>query len=321
MEAGDDRSGRPQRAPRLSIVVPATDAPATLGRCVAAIRGAAGPGDELLVVGEPAGSSPAAARNAGARRAVGEVLVFIDADVEVHRDALELLRNGFAGEPALAAIFGAYDDAPAAPGVVSRFRNLLHHHVHASSPGRATTFWTGLGAVRRAEFERAGGFDAQRFPRPSVEDIDLGMRMAAAGAGIRLDPAIQGKHLKPWSLAGVVRTDFARRGVPWARLQLERGRVGDQLNLGWRHRLGALATLGGVLALAARRPRAAAAAFLVLLITHAPFYALLARRGGPTLLGAGIPLHALHLLTAAAAVPTALVLHGRERGSRGATPR
>jgi cellulose synthase/poly-beta-1,6-N-acetylglucosamine synthase-like glycosyltransferase len=304
----------------LSIVVPATDAPATLGRCVAAIRAAAGPGDELVVVDQPAGSSPAAARNAGAGRAVGDVLVFVDADVELHHDALKRLRRGFAGDP-VAAVFGAYDDAPAAPGLVSRFRNLLHHHVHASSPGRATTFWTGLGAVRREEFERAGGFDAERFPMPSVEDIDLGMRMSAAGARIRLDPAIQGKHLKPWSLASVVRTDFARRGVPWARLQIEQGRVGDQLNLGWRHRLGVVATLAGVLALISRRPRVAAGAGLALLITHAPFYALLARRGGPTLLGAGIPLHALHHLTAAAALPTALALHARERRARGATPR
>ncbi|MGH7896935.1 MAG: acetone carboxylase subunit gamma, partial [Candidatus Binatia bacterium] len=44
----------------------------------------------------------------------------------------------------------------------SRFRNLLHRHVHQEGAGPATTFWAGLGAIRREAFERVGGFDALR---------------------------------------------------------------------------------------------------------------------------------------------------------------
>ena len=59
------------------------------------------------------------------------------------------LGERFAADPTLSALFGAYDDLPAAPGIVSNFRNLLHHHVHHRNAGPAETFWTGLGAVRR----------------------------------------------------------------------------------------------------------------------------------------------------------------------------
>ena len=166
------------------------------------------------------------------------MLVFVDADVVVHGDAIERLRGAFAADPALTAAFGSYDDAPAAPGTVSRFRNLLHHHVHASSPGPAETFWAGLGAVRRDAFAEAGGFDADRFPGPAVEDIDLGRRLRARGGRIVLDPEIRGTHLKRWSLAGMVRTDLAQRAIPWTRVQLEERRLASVLNLGWRQRVG-----------------------------------------------------------------------------------
>src|SRR5205807_8681242 len=63
-----------------------------------------------------------------------------------------------------------------------------------------STFWAGLGAVRRDAFEAVGGFDAERYLVPSVEDIDLGARLATTGHRIELDPAVQGTHLKAWSL-------------------------------------------------------------------------------------------------------------------------
>ena len=150
------------------------------------------------------------------------MLVFVDSDVEVHADALARIRAAFADDPGLTAVFGSYDDAPPG-GTVAAFRNLLHHHVHQRGAGPASTFWSGLGAIRRDAFLAAGGFDGERFPHPSIEDVDLGARLVADGARIVLDPAIQGTHLKAWTLRSMVRTDFARRGVPWVALLLRSG--------------------------------------------------------------------------------------------------
>ncbi len=297
----------------ISVVVPATDRPATLPRCRAALQRAAGGGPvEVLVVDGPPGLGVCEARNAGARRASGEVVAFVDADVEVHADALSRIRGAFAADPGLTAVFGSYDDAPPG-GTVAAFRNLLHHHVHRGAAGPATTFWSGLGAVRRDAFLAAGGFDGERFPQPSVEDVDLGARLAAGGARIVLDPAIQGTHLKAWTLRGMVRTDFARRGVPWVGLLLRSGRGSTALNLGWRHRLSAAACAAGALGLLARRPRAAGAALLVLLVANREFYGLLARRRGVGEAAVGVGLHVVHHLTAVAAVPVGVAVHLRER--------
>ena len=293
----------------LSVIVPATDSPPTLARCVRAVEDSMPEAAELIVQTEPAGSGPAAARNRAARRARGEVLVFVDSDVVVHADALRGIAARFARGPQVTAVFGSYDQSPQAPGVVSRFRNLLHHHVHTSSPGPAETFWAGLGAVRRDAFERAGGFDAGRFPVAAIEDIELGARLRELGGRIELDPAIRGTHLKAWTLRSMIATDFARRGVPWTRLQLERRSPARSLNMAPRQRLAVGAAAAAALAAVAGRPRIAAASIAGMVAANAPLYALLARTGGLRLAAAGVPLHAVHHLTAMAAVVAGAVAH------------
>jgi glycosyltransferase involved in cell wall biosynthesis len=294
---------------RLTVVIPATDGPVTVERAVAAVRNAEAPPEELIVVDEPSGLGPAAARNLGSRKATGEVLVFVDADVEVHGDAFVRIRRAFESDPALAAVFGSYDDSPAANGVVSDFRNLLHHHVHHEGAGLATTFWAGLGAVRREAFLALGGFDEERFSKPSVEDIEFGMRLHADGGRILLDAAIQGKHLKRWTLATMTQTDLLRRGVPWLRLVLEERRGSTALNLGWSHRAGTGISLLLLLGLIRRNPWLIGSTLTLLIVLDRRFYNLLWRRRGARLVAAGIPLHLVHRLTSAAAVPIALTTH------------
>jgi len=299
-------------APTLAVVVPATDDPPTLERCLTAIGTGDRPPDELVVQREPVGSGPAAARNLGSEETTAGVLVFVDSDIEVDAEALGRIERHFRDDPGLAAVFGAYDDDPADPGLASRYRNLLHHHVHSGAAAEAETFWAGLGAVRRDAFEAAGGFDADRYPRSSVEDIELGMRLRRQGARILLDPQVRGRHLKRWTVASMAQTDFARRGVPWMRLLLREGTGSTALNLGWRRRLSAATSVVLLASLLTRRPRRAAAALLANVALDRDLYALLASRGGPRLLAAGIALHQLHQLCAAAAVPFALFLHVAE---------
>ncbi|MGV3759413.1 MAG: glycosyltransferase family 2 protein [Actinomycetota bacterium] len=304
-----------------SVVIPATDHPPTLARCLAALEASCDRPEEVIVVDGPERLSAAGARNEGLRRATGEVVVFVDADVLVAPDAIGRLRRRFEADAGLSAVFGSYDDAPAVRTAVSAFRNLLHHHVHQSSAGPAETFWTGLGAVRRSAVVAVGGFDEARYRHPSIEDIDLGARLVAAGHHIELDPTIQGTHLKRWTVRSMVWTDLARRGIPWVALQLRSGAVSATLNCGWRHRASAVTSAAGVGATVLGQLPLAIAALLVLAALNASFYGLLLRRLGLLGAAAGVGLHVLHHLTAVASVPAGALLWALDaRRSEGLTP-
>jgi Glycosyl transferase family 2 len=336
---------RPARAACISIIVPAHNNPAELAQCLAALRDTAPPGVELIVVDDAStdatpdvaaasgarvlrleqNAGPGAARNHGAELAAGPVLLFVDADVVVAPGSVTRVTQAFADDPGLAALFGSYDDRPRAPGLVSRYRNLLHHFVHQDGNVDAATFWAGLGAVRRAVFLEVGGFDAERFPRPSIEDIELGYRLRRAGHRIRLDKGLLGTHLKRWGLVSMIRTDVTCRALPWARLILETAHSPEDLNLRASQRVSA--GLSGLAVLAAAvcpwRPAltvVVAGALAGVGLINRRFYALLWRRGGPRLAGVGFVLHVGYFLYSAASF-VYVTLESRLRRARSAPRR
>jgi glycosyltransferase involved in cell wall biosynthesis len=291
----------------LTAVVPATNDPPTLAACLDAIAAADEPPEQVVVVTE--GDGPAAARNAGAADATCDVVVFVDADVLPHTDAFSRIRAAFDADSGVTAVFGSYDDSPVDPGMVSQFRNLLHHHVHQQGAGEAATFWAGLGAVRADAFRATGGFDAERYRLPSVEDIELGTRLFAEGGRILLDPLVQGTHLKRWTLSGMVRTDFWQRGVPWVELVLRHRSGASALNLGWRHRVSAAVAVATALAVVRGKPGTALCGLVTLTALNAELYELLLQRQGPAAATAGVGLHAVHHVTGALAVPIGIARH------------
>lgn len=187
-------------------------------------------------IGWPTAAGPATARNRAASVARGRYLLFVDGDVIAEPGVVERVERFFAAHPDTSAVFGAYDDSPEAPGFMSQYRNLQHRYVHCNSARDARTFWAGLGAVRAEAFRAVGGYD-ERFRRPSVEDIDLGYRLHASGASIRIDPELNGKHLKRWTFTSTIVSDVRDRGVPWTQLILRHGGLTTDLNLVWGLRI------------------------------------------------------------------------------------
>jgi len=189
---------------------------------------------KVLVLEERGG--PARARNHGAKIATGDLLLFVDSDIEVPSDLVAKVAEVFTEHGELAAAIGSYDDSPGDPGFLSQYRNLLHHFVHQNGREMASTFWAGCGAIRRLAFEQVGGFD-ESYANPSIEDIDLGAKLVRSGNAIRLVKTLQVKHLKRWSLANMLATDLFRRAIPWTQLMLGEGQLVNDLNVKTRDRL------------------------------------------------------------------------------------
>lgn len=247
-----------------------------------------------LIRTEPRGG-PARARNLGARVAVGDVLIFLDADVAANADTFARIHSHFLNDPELDALIGAYDDTPLDQGFLSTYRNLLHCYVHRTANRRAFTFWTGCGAIRRGVFLGVGGFD-ESYQRPSIEDIELGYRLVRAGRKMLLDADITVKHLKHWSLPEIIRTDVWHRAVPWTELILQHRVLHNDLNLRIGQRISvALAML--LVPAAALAPAYTALPFGAclggLIVLNFPFYRFLGRRMGYARALAAIPFHIL----------------------------
>jgi len=174
---------------------------------------------------------PGGARNLGVQHAHGEIVLFVDSDVVVQPETLGQIAEAFRTMPDVACLFGSYDDTPAWPDFLSQYKNLMHHYVHQISREQATTFWAGCGALRKSVFEEFGGFDTEKYPNPSIEDIELGYRLSMAGRRISLDKRIQVKHLKKWTVRGLWKADIHYRAIPWSRLILETKNLPKDLNL------------------------------------------------------------------------------------------
>jgi cellulose synthase/poly-beta-1,6-N-acetylglucosamine synthase-like glycosyltransferase len=134
----------PPHGPRLSVIVPVRDGARFLVESLPALRASDLPSEagELIVVDDasrdgsadvaerfadlvvrrPESSGPAAALNHGVRQSSGDTLVFIDADVSGSWDALRCLEESFREDTWVAAVFGANDTVPRAPGLVSQYR-------------------------------------------------------------------------------------------------------------------------------------------------------------------------------------------------------
>lgn len=312
-----------------SVVVPAYAARETLPACLSALRAAVPPPAEIIVYDDAspddtaqiarrfgarviegqANRGPAYGRNRGAEAASSDVVVFVDADVAVRPDAPGKLARAVQRDEATVAAFGAYADraADVVTNQAGRYANLRHHHVHAEAAqagGEAETFWSGLGAVDRRAYLAAKGFD-EAYGRPSIEDVELGLRLRRADGRIAIVGDANGDHLKDWTLRQLWRTDVFERAIPWSQLAAS-GRIAPTLNADAGERIKAVAAhlvwMSALLALLLAPSSSTAASVALVgafgsLVAYAAlnraFLAVLARNGLGTLLS-GAALHWLY---------------------------
>lgn len=246
--------------PFVSVIIPVYNGGKYIERCLDALIASTYPSFEIIVIDGcstdntmvmaqqmgatvlqlPRQSGISAARNFGAQHAQGDIIMFIDSDVIVREETIEMIVDSFKRHPGIVGVFGSYDDDPAEGNFISQYRNLLHHYHHQHSDTESYTLWTGCGAIRKKVFEEIGGFDQKRYTKPSIEDIEFGYRIRKKGYRILLNKDLQVKHLKRWEFLSMLRTDIFQRAIPWSRLILETKFMPKDLNLKISHRISSI---------------------------------------------------------------------------------
>lgn len=204
---------QPDRLPGVTVVIPVKDRADELKRCLASLARLSYPREKIQVIVVDDGSSddsplvalesgallvpsggcgrgPAAARNAGAARATGEILAFIDSDCCASTGWLDQLIPAF-NDPAMAAV-GGQVDGMCTESAVDRYEAVMSSlsigtRERIGNSGNDTFYLPSCNLlVRRSAFNSAGGFkDGMHVG----EDVDLTWRLRDQGWSIAYLPA------------------------------------------------------------------------------------------------------------------------------------
>jgi len=206
----------------VSVVIPFVGGGADAQRLgVALARLHRGPDDELIVVDNNArdvvsGALDGAvrvahatrerssyhARNVGARLARREWILFMDADCAPAPDLLDSYFFELIDERC-GALAGRIIPPPGQRALAARYARARAFLAIPQEPGGVPTAPTGNILVRRAAFERVGGFEEGIR---SGGDVDLCRRLQAAGFKLELRPGATVEHPHAESLVAYLRT-------------------------------------------------------------------------------------------------------------------
>lgn len=194
---------RPLVGPKVSVIIPSRDRRSCVEALLADIGGQTLLPHEVIVVDQSPqpygtlegarvvrdeGRGPCRARNAGARVASGDILVFLDDDARVEPAFTEVLCEPIVTGRAVASTGsmcdeeGRYPDAPTGwESATDSWIVALTANPRRPGDGVTLSFSTACCAVDASVFEEIGGFDTFFDPNGAGEDREMGLRLFSAG--------------------------------------------------------------------------------------------------------------------------------------------
>lgn len=188
------------KAVYLSIIIPAHNSSSTLTRLLSSIHQERVKNLEIIVVDDGSDEKfkiknlkfkikhyflkknlgPAHARNFGAQKAKGEVLVFLDADVIVQPGTLKEIVKIFTEDKYKVSATGVWDKKQEGDKFFPKFKALRDWSYWVNERKADSYYYlfsTRIAAIRRDVFLQLGGFN-EGFRGADVEDIEFTYRLA-----------------------------------------------------------------------------------------------------------------------------------------------
>lgn len=214
----------------ISVIIPNRNGAQTIDKCLEAAFRSRYDNFEVIVVDDcsednsveiirrypcrlirlPEHSGAAAARNAGAREARGEVLFFIDSDCIMKEDTLDVAVRAYYTRPE-AVTGGTYTPIAHDRGFFSTFQSLFVNYSETKYP-RPDYVATHAMLIPKEIFEKSGGFDEHFMP--ILEDVEFSHRLRRSGVSLRMEPTLQVEHIFNFTLWASLKNAF-RKSFYW----------------------------------------------------------------------------------------------------------
>lgn len=241
---------------KLSVVIPTYGRPQQLSVCLEALAGQDFPrsAHEVIVVDDGSEvpfdeelahyrnrmslvllrqphAGPAAARNAGAAVARGEVLVFTDDDCIPDQNWLSSVAKRFEEDPE--RVVGGRTINDLNENLYSSASQLLIDYLYNfynSVPGKASLLTSNNLAMPASLFRESGRFDTG-FTRAAAEDRDLCDRLRQQGVRLTYAPEVIVRHRHALSLLGFCRQHFNYGSGAFRYHKLHSNRTGGSVEM------------------------------------------------------------------------------------------
>lgn len=224
------------KKPYLSVIIPAYNASQHVSLLLASLAKSSYKNFEIIIADDASheqyavakgthivrlvrNRGPAAARNAAVKKARGEILVFLDADVTVYPDTLKKIAQKFSEDHDLTAITGVWDKHQHTQSFFPQFKALRDWSYWTNErerDGYYYLFSTRIAAIRRNVFNRLGGFN-EAFRQ--MEDVEFTYRIAKRYA-IIFAPDVRVHH--EFETFWPVAKKYFWRSFYWTKLYKER---------------------------------------------------------------------------------------------------
>jgi glycosyltransferase involved in cell wall biosynthesis len=255
-----DQRGAKAAPPFVSVIVPALNREATIGRCLASVLRASYPEGRREIVVVDNGSTDrtaevvrgypvrlvieprkglSRARNRGIQESQGEILAFTDSDCYVSTSWLADLTRELREDGVAAVTSDVVPYPPSTP--VERYSARRKPSTSGWQLSQTAPWFCFMStAVRREVFDRVGPFD-NSFAGVGGEDIDFAWRFFAAGLRLARTPQPLVFHSQRTTVGGLFRQQL-RNGRGWTLLHRKHP---DLAPWGWRDELAAWRDLAG----------------------------------------------------------------------------
>lgn len=217
------------KSPKVSVVIPVHNGQNTLEKTLSSVFQNSYRNFEVIVVDDGSTDSSAKiakkfpcriikldkvhgggyARNKGAESAKGELLLFVDSDIVIPKNCMKYGVEYLSKHKNVTALLGLFSTNLVYNNFFSNYKHLYLRYYFLSQNKVTHTLNTSLTFIRKNVFDKFRGFDT-KIKSVISEDAELGMRLTENGYVIHQSRELEMEHLKYYSFADFLRTEFVR---------------------------------------------------------------------------------------------------------------